>query len=284
MRTIIGGEFNGIGMVIGGNVTLTSEFTGDLQLIGVGYVGNENDIAKFSAGGGFDLPNFASEDQVAEFRDAFDTYLCSSYNQLWVTEDTCTATLDADGVLTISILTGGPGSLTATCFASVSLDTMSAAEEVVVDSEFIASGYVTVGLKVWGTGTAYLNSLECSGRTCSRFFIALMEADTVFAVNAPFDLVTLSLPIYAPVARSVNIDFVDAEIFQAAVATARGSTLTFTGSFERTGNLASDFLWALDPLTSSVVVSCDCACDPNELPTEKETKQCLKLKNQHEYR
>eukprot|EP01068_Selenidium_serpulae_P021090 Selendium_serpulae@DN9739_c0_g1_i1.p1 len=104
--TIADGLFGGTGMVIGGNLTLSSEFTGHLGLLQpLGYLGNENDIAKFS-GVGF-RPVFAPEDQVAEFRDAFDTYLCSSYNQLWVTEDTCTATLDADGVLSVSILNDG---------------------------------------------------------------------------------------------------------------------------------------------------------------------------------
>eukprot|EP01068_Selenidium_serpulae_P010524 Selendium_serpulae@DN5484_c0_g1_i1.p1 len=276
------GAFDGVCVFFGGPITLngvvSTSALWDCNSAGSAYVYDSTDAGDITNQSG--SVNVLSTATLQSFRDQYNAYMCSAYNQIQeVLEQSITtgAASESGNVLTVNCDSSGPGGA---CI------TNSISSSDLQDSTTISLSlnvFDTAIVPVTGTGALTFDAITCGASACDGLIFAFMEASSVTVLIDADNVATPFFPGIYFTAQSVTYQWVtatpttDYPLVDSGIITAAGSTLTLSQMARSMENLLDgDDDWELQDVARYNVVFCDCACDPSDLPIKKEEKKCLK--------
>eukprot|EP01068_Selenidium_serpulae_P010525 Selendium_serpulae@DN5484_c0_g1_i2.p1 len=267
------GAFDGVCVFFGGPITLNGG-TVDAAWVcnnGIAYVTDSNDAGDITGQDG--SVNVLSSAELQSFRDQYNAYMCSAFNQIQEATATGSAS-EATNELTVTCDSSGPGGACITNRISASDLQDSTSIDLTLNT------YDTAIVPVTGTGALTFTAINCDD--CDGLIFAFMEASSV-TVLVDSTVSNLFFPGIYFTAQSVTYQWAaaapttDYPLIDSGIITAAGSTLTLSQMARSMENLLDgNDDWELQDVAQYNVVFCDCACDPSDLPIKKEEKKCLK--------
>lgn len=259
------GAFNNMGVLVGGQVTVVPAVSITVNN-GDTFVSDAAFSGVFTNGA-----TVLSSGDIEMLRNQFDAYLCSAFNQILALDDNGTPVFSVAGSMLELDCDGGGDGL---CVMSITGFQLLFVSTITVT----LNGYSSVLVRVRGGGTQSFTMPHCNAvGACGNALFVFTEADAVNLSATLNGALSPILPLFAPVATAVNMNWLDDVTLESAIIIApSGSTITLSDAGSMPIVTAVDDDLRLPDVTVYDVIFCSCACDPSDLPIHKEEKQCIK--------